>query len=178
MRAIVIRSLPMSSRRRFLFSAAASLTALAAARRHLFPFARATPVSSSYGVMHTDAEWHKLLTPDQYAVLRGGDTERPYSSPLNSEHRSGIFSCAGCTLNLFSSRTKFESHTGWPSFWEPLPRAVSTKQDWTLGMDRTEVHCSRCGGHLGHVFDDGPPPTGDRYCMNGLAMTFRPGAAR
>jgi peptide-methionine (R)-S-oxide reductase len=127
--------------------------------------------------MHTDAEWHKLLTPDQYAVLRGGDTERPYSSPLNSEHRSGIFSCAGCALNLFSSRTKFESHTGWPSFWAPLPRAVSTKQDWTLGMDRTEVHCSRCGGHLGHVFDDGPPPTGDRYCMNGLAMTFKPGAA-
>jgi peptide-methionine (R)-S-oxide reductase len=177
MRAIVIRSLPMSSRRRFLFSAAASLTALAAARRHLFPFARATSVSSPYGVMHTDAEWHKLLTPDQYAVLRGGDTERPYSSPLNSEHRSGIFSCAGCALNLFSSRTKFESHTGWPSFWAPMPRAVSTKQDWTLGMDRTEVHCSRCGGHLGHVFDDGPPPTGDRYCMNGLAMTFKPGAA-
>src|SRR6185437_2179953 len=171
---IVIRSLPMSSRRRFLFSAA-SLTALAAAHRYLLPSATATSASGPYAVTHTDAEWHKLLTPDQYAVLRGEDTERPYSSPLNSEHRSGTFACAGCALSLFSSRTKFDSHTGWPSFWAPLPHAVARQQDWSLGMERTEVHCSRCGGHLGHVFDDGPPPTGQRYCMNGLAMTFKPG---
>ena len=166
----------MSSRRRFLFSAAASLTALAVARRRLLPSAMAASASGPYQVAHTDAEWHKLLTPDQYAVLREAATEPPYSSPLNNEHRSGIFACAGCDLSLFSSRTKFDSHTGWPSFWAPLPRAVATQRDWSLGMDRTEVHCSRCGGHLGHVFDDGPPPTGQRYCMNGLAMIFKPGA--
>jgi len=175
---MIIRSLPMSSRRRFLFSAAAGLTALAAARRHFLPSAMATSASGPYPVMHTDAEWHKLLTPDQYAVLRGADTEQPYSSPLNSEHRAGILACAGCAQSLFSSRTKFDSHTGWPSFWAPLPRAVATRRDWSLGMERDEVHCSRCGGHLGHVFDDGPPPTGQRYCMNGLAMTFKPGATR
>jgi peptide-methionine (R)-S-oxide reductase len=167
----------MSSRRRFLVSAATGLGALAASRRYLLQTAIATSASGPYEVTHTDAEWHKLLTPDQYAVLRDGATEPPYSSPLNSEHRSGIFACAGCALSLFSSRTKFDSHTGWPSFWAPLPRAVATHRDWSLGMDRTEVHCSRCGGHLGHVFDDGPPPTGQRYCMNGLAMTFKPGAA-
>jgi peptide-methionine (R)-S-oxide reductase len=174
---MVIRSLPMSSRRRFLFSATASLAALAVARRRLLPSAMAASASHPYEVTHTDAEWHKLLTPDQYAVLRNAATELPYSSRLNSEHRSGIFACAGCELSLFSSRTKFDSHTGWPSFWAPLRRAVATDQDLSLGMDRTEVHCSRCGGHLGHVFDDGPPPTGQRYCMNGLAMTFKPGAA-
>lgn len=168
----------MSSRRRFLFSAAASLTALAAARHHFLPSAMATSAKGSYPVMHTDAEWHKLLTPDQYTVLRGGGTEHPFSSPLDSEHRAGIFACAGCAQNLFSSRTKFDSGTGWPSFWAPLPRAVAERQDWSLGMERDEVHCSRCGGHLGHVFDDGPPPTGERYCMNGLAMTFKPGATR
>ena len=166
----------MSSRRRFLFSGAASLTALVVARRHLLPSAMAASANGPYQVAHTDAEWHKLLTPNQYAVLREAATEPPYSSPLNNEHRSGIFACAGCDLSLFSSRTKFDSHTGWPSFWAPLPRAVATQRDWSLGMDRTEVHCSRCGGHLGHVFDDGPPPTGQRYCMNGLAMIFKPGA--
>jgi peptide-methionine (R)-S-oxide reductase len=168
----------MPSRRRFLLSAAVSLTALAAARRHALRFAMAANgTSGPYEVTHTDAEWHKLLTRDQYAVLREEATERPYSSPLNTEHRSGIFACAGCGLDLFSSRTKFDSHTGWPSFWAPLPQAVASRNDMTFGMVRTEVHCRRCGGHLGHVFDDGPPPTGDRYCMNGLAMTFKPGAA-
>ncbi|HEY1892293.1 MAG TPA: peptide-methionine (R)-S-oxide reductase MsrB [Steroidobacteraceae bacterium] len=169
----------MPSRRRFLLSAAVSLTALAAARRATLPFALAAKGGSGpYEVTHTDAEWHKLLTKDQYDVLREEATEHPYSSPLNSEHRAGTFACAGCALDLFSSRTKFDSHTGWPSFWAPLPNAVSTRNDMTFGMVRTEVHCRRCGGHLGHVFDDGPPPTGDRYCMNGLAMTFKPGAAK
>jgi peptide-methionine (R)-S-oxide reductase len=114
---------------------------------------------------------------EQFNVLRRGGTERPYSSPLNDEHRSGQFSCAGCKLALFSSRTKFESHTGWPSFWAPLDHAVTTHGDTTLGMVRTEVLCRRCGGHLGHVFDDGPRPTGLRYCINGVAMTFTAGAA-
>jgi len=127
--------------------------------------------------MHSDAEWKKLLTDQQFDVLRRAGTERPYSSPLNSEHRRGTFSCAGCQLPLFSSSTKFDSHTGWPSFWKPLARAVNDKTDSTLGMERTEVLCRRCGGHLGHVFDDGPAPTGLRYCMNGVAMNFSPGAA-
>ena len=166
----------MPSRRRFLLSAATGLTTLVAARRQVLSFAAAaTP--GRFAVTHTDAQWRKLLSPEQYAVLRESDTEAPYSSPLNSEHRAGIFACAGCGLNLYSSRTKFDSHTGWPSFWAPLPNAISTQKDWTFAMLRTEVHCSRCGGHLGHVFDDGPPPTGLRYCMNGVAMTFKPGAA-
>jgi len=122
----------------------------------------------------SDAEWKKRLKPAQYAVLRQADTERPGTSPLLNEHRKGVFACAGCALPLFSSTTKFESGTGWPSFYRPLPKAVVTKSDRTLGMERTEVLCHRCGGHLGHVFNDGPPPTGLRYCMNGLAMTFKP----
>ena len=125
----------------------------------------------------SDAQWRAKLGPAAYAVLRQADTERPGTSPLNSEHRAGIFSCKGCGQRLFSSRTKFESGTGWPSFWAPLPGAVGTSTDSTLGMSRTEVHCARCGGHLGHVFDDGPKPTGKRYCMNGIAMTFAPGRA-
>jgi peptide-methionine (R)-S-oxide reductase len=119
-----------------------------------------------------DAEWRKRLSPAAYAVLRQESTERPYSSPLLKEHRPGAFGCAGCRQPLFSSRTKFESGTGWPSFWAPLKGAVGETRDTTLGMVRTEVHCSRCGGHLGHVFDDGPRPTGLRYCMNGVAMVF------
>jgi peptide-methionine (R)-S-oxide reductase len=166
----------MPSRRRFLLSAAAGLTVLVAARRRVLSLAAAA-APGTYAVTHTDAEWRKLLTPDQYAVLRQGDTEHPFSSPLDKEYGSGIYACAGCALDLYSSRTKFDSHTGWPSFWAPLPQAIATQKDWSLAMLRTEVHCSRCGGHLGHVFDDGPPPTGLRYCMNGLAMTFKPGAA-
>jgi len=127
----------------------------------------------------TDAEWRRRLGGDDlaYAVLRRAATERPGSSPLLDEHRAGIFHCKGCDQPLFSSRTKFDSHTGWPSFWAPLPRAIGAMADGSAGMERTEVHCARCGGHLGHVFDDGPPPTGKRYCMNGAALTFAPGRA-
>ena len=114
----------------------------------------------------SDAEWKKRLTATQYAVLREAATERPFTSPLNKEHRVGTFACAGCALPLYSSKTKYDSGTGWPSFWAPLPGAIATSVDHELGYPRTEVHCRRCGGHLGHVFDDGPKPTGKRYCMN------------
>jgi peptide-methionine (R)-S-oxide reductase len=123
----------------------------------------------------TDADWRKRLTPERYNVLRKHGTERAGSSPLNKEKRDGVFACAGCDLPLFSSKTKFESGTGWPSFYKPLDNAVGTKSDRSFFMTRTEVHCRRCLGHLGHVFEDGPPPTGLRYCMNGLALTFHPG---
>jgi peptide-methionine (R)-S-oxide reductase len=130
--------------------------------------------AQGYEVTKTDAEWKKILSPAAYDVLRHEDTEPPFSSPLNKEHRKGIFACAGCALDLYSSDTKFDSGTGWPSFWKPLENAVLTKTDTSMFMTRTEVHCRRCGGHLGHVFDDGPKPTGLRYCMNGVAMTFKP----
>jgi len=157
------------TRRRFVAGvgilSAASL--LACARQ-----ATASP-ADHFEVTHTDAEWKQLLTGDQYDILRNAGTEMPYSSPLNDEHGRGVFSCAGCARDLFSSDTKFDSGTGWPSFWKPLDGAVIERSDGSLGMERTEVLCSRCGGHLGHVFDDGPQPTGLRYCMNGDAMTFR-----
>ena len=133
--------------------------------------------ASAFEVTKTDAEWKKILSPAAYDVLRHEGTEAPYTSPLNKEHRKGIFACAGCGLDLYSSDTKFESKTGWPSFWKALPNAVGTSEDRSLFMVRTEVHCRRCGGHLGHVFKDGPPPTGLRYCMNGVAMTFKPASA-
>jgi peptide-methionine (R)-S-oxide reductase len=128
----------------------------------------------TYPVSYTDAEWKKRLTPSQYAILRKASTERPGSSPLLKEHRKGTFVCAADGNRLFSSETKFESGTGWPSFWKPLPGAIGTSTDTLLGFSRTEVHCARCGGHLGHVFDDGPKPTGLRYCMNGAALKFVP----
>jgi peptide-methionine (R)-S-oxide reductase len=130
--------------------------------------------AEKYEIMHTDAEWKQRLNPTQYAILRQEGTERPFSSPLDHEKRAGTFSCAGCDLPAYSSKTKFDSGTGWPSFWQPLPNAIATRTDSTLGMSRTEVHCRRCGGHLGHVFDDGPKPTGLRYCMNGAVLKFAP----
>jgi peptide-methionine (R)-S-oxide reductase len=127
-----------------------------------------------YSVSKNDEEWQRTLTPEQYKVLREHGTERAFTSPLNVEKRDGMFVCAACGQPLFSSETKFESGTGWPSFYKPLEGATGTKSDRSWFMVRTEVHCSRCGGHLGHVFPDGPKPTGERYCMNGVAMKFLP----
>jgi len=144
--------------------------------RRLRP-AYASAAQSPYKVTHTDAQWRKILSPAAYNVLRQAGTEPPFSSPLLHEERTGIFNCAGCALPLYSSSTKFDSGTGWPSFWDHLPNAIDTSEDDSFGMDRTEVHCSQCGGHLGHVFPDGPQPTGLRYCMNGVALTFTPRSA-
>ncbi len=130
--------------------------------------------ADAFEVTHSEEEWRKLLSPDQFAVLRKAATERPYTSKLLHEERKGVFACAGCDLDLFQSSTKFDSHTGWPSFWAPIEKAVETERDASFGMIRDAVQCRRCGGHLGHVFDDGPKPTGLRYCMNGVAMTFKP----
>jgi len=132
-----------------------------------------TDSASAFEVTLTEADWRKRLGPAQFAVLRKHGTERPGSSPLDKEYRPGTYHCAGCELALFSSDTKFDSGTGWPSFWAPLAKAVGTTTDRSFWMARTEVHCARCGGHLGHVFDDGPKPTGLRYCMNGVALIFR-----
>jgi len=137
-------------------------------------WAAVSHATETFEVNHSDADWRKLLTPAQYAILRQSGTERPFASSLLREERRGVFACAGCDLDLFSSTTKFDSGTGWPSFRAPLDNAVGTVRDSTFGMVRTAVHCRRCGGHLGHVFEDGPKPTGLRYCMNGFAMTFKP----
>jgi peptide-methionine (R)-S-oxide reductase len=133
-------------------------------------------VQETFEVTYSDEEWQKRLNPSAYRVLRHEGTERPFTSPLLEEHRKGLFECAACALPLFSSETKFDSHTGWPSFWKPLPKAIVEREDGSLGMQRTEVHCRRCGGHQGHVFNDGPKPTGLRYCINGVSLQFVAGA--
>jgi peptide-methionine (R)-S-oxide reductase len=162
--------------RRTLLMAGAALGAIAATSKFGEAETMTTTDTTIDWAKLSDAEWRKRLTPAQYNVLRNHGTERPGSSPLNKEHRKGTFACAGCDLPLFSSDAKFESGTGWPSFFKPLPDAIGTTSDRSFFMTRTEVHCSRCLGHLGHVFEDGPPPTGLRYCMNGVAMKFEPAA--
>ena len=158
----------MMSRRNTLLG----LSALLAGARGLLTGAPAH-AARAWEVTRTDAEWKKMLTADQYQVLRKAGTETPYTSPLLKEKRAGVYSCAGCALPLFSSATKYDSNTGWPSFWQAMDKAVAEESDTTLFMKRIEALCSRCGGHLGHVFDDGPKPTGLRYCMNGVAMNFK-----
>lgn len=160
----------MTNRRSILLAGLGAATALPFLTR--FGAAEAAPAKFEYVL--TDAQWQAKLPKLSYQVLRHEATERPFTSPLNDEHRAGTFTCKGCDLPLFSSTTKFDSGTGWPSFYAPLKNAIGTTSDTTLMMERTEVHCRRCGGHLGHVFDDGPKPTGLRYCMNGASLSFVP----
>jgi peptide-methionine (R)-S-oxide reductase len=162
----------MFDRRLFLAGAAVAGVGLFATRWST----RGTAAAQKFEIEKSDDEWRKALTPAQYDVLRRHGTERPGSSPLDREKRKGVFACAGCDLPLFSSSTKFDSGTGWPSFYAPLANAIATSEDRSLFTARTEVHCRRCGGHLGHVFEDGPRPTGLRYCMNGVALKFTPTA--
>jgi peptide-methionine (R)-S-oxide reductase len=159
--------------RRDLIRAAASSGALLLATRLA---GSADPKGDTFEITRTEAEWRKLLTPEQFSVLRQHGTERAFTHPLDKEYRPGTYTCAGCQLPLFSSTTKYDSGTGWPSFYAPLDNAVRTRIDRSWFMTRTEVHCRRCGGHLGHVFEDGPKPTGLRYCMNGTALIFTPEA--
>ncbi|CAN7236399.1 peptide-methionine (R)-S-oxide reductase MsrB [Mesorhizobium amorphae] len=166
------------TRRDFLWSGAAAMALLAGTAAMLrIGGPKDALAAQTFEVTKTDAEWHAILSDAAYNVLRKEGTEYPGTSQLLNEHRKGVFACAGCDLPLYSSETKFDSGTGWPSFWQELPNAVGKTVDRSLGMTRTEVHCRRCGGHLGHVFDDGPPPTGLRHCINGVALTFKPAAA-
>jgi len=140
----------------------------------MFGSAKDKPAEEAFPVQKTDAEWRAVLSPEAFKVLRQHGTERPGTSPLNAEKRPGTFDCAGCGTPLFEATTKFESGTGWPSFWAPIPGAVATRTDRAFFMTRTEVHCATCGGHLGHIFPDGPAPSGDRYCLNGVSIAFTP----
>ena len=162
------------TRRLFLGTSTAIMGAGAMGFLGLFGQASRTLAGAAFEVVRSNDEWRHLLTPEQYRVLRDHGTERAGTSPLDREKRAGTFACAGCDLPLFASDKKFDSGTGWPSFWIPLENAIGTSEDNSLFGKRTEVHCRRCGGHLGHVFDDGPKPTGLRYCMNGVAMKFVP----
>lgn len=165
----------MMDRRAFVLAGAG--VAGAAALWQALPSASEGRGAENFEVVKTQAEWRNVLTPAQFGVLRQHATERPFSSALNGEHRPGMFRCAGCDLALFRSETKFDSGTGWPSFFAPIDEAVRISSDFSLILPRQEVHCRRCGGHLGHVFNDGPRPTGKRYCMNGIALKFEPATA-
>jgi peptide-methionine (R)-S-oxide reductase len=162
----------MLSRRNLLLTGLSAAALGAAALQVTRSTAGSTP--GTFEITKTEEEWKKQLTPAQFYVLRKHGTERAFTSPLDKEYGAGTYACAGCDLPLFSSKTKFDSRTGWPSFYQPLENAIGTTTDRSWGMLRTEVHCRRCGGHLGHVFDDGPKPTGLRYCMNGVALKFTP----
>ena len=166
----------VGSRRGFMTTLAYGIGAIGVGAVALAGKGRAHAAEGKFPVTLTNAEWKKKLTPSQYYILREEGTERAYTSPLNDQHGKGVFACAGCAQKAFRSDTKFDSGTGWPSFYEPIKGAVGESRDTSIGFARTEVHCANCGGHLGHVFDDGPKPTGLRYCMNGAAMTFAPGA--
>jgi peptide-methionine (R)-S-oxide reductase len=167
----------MMTKRQFMLTGASLAAVAAVATRFGFGNSESRAAAATFPVTKTDEEWRKILTGEQYSVLRKQDTEAPGSSPLLQEHRKGTFHCAGCDNAVYSSETKFESGTGWPSFWAAIDGGVGTEEDNTLFMTRTEVHCSRCGGHLGHIFDDGPKPTGMRHCINGVALTFAPATA-
>jgi peptide-methionine (R)-S-oxide reductase len=162
----------MITKRSFLATAGAAVGAILSGCSRAAPAEDPAEDNERFEVTKSPAEWQAILSPASYAVLREADTERSGSSPLNAEQRRGTYACAGCDLPLYRSETKFESGTGWPSFTAPIANAVRTEEDNTFFTARMEVHCRRCGGHLGHVFDDGPPPTGKRYCMNGVAMKF------
>lgn len=157
-------------RRSLLLSGVAGVAAWLVAPRPVLAASKAG--ESAWNL--SDAEWKKRLSPEAYQVLRREGTERPFSSPLNAEKRSGTYHCAGCDLPLFSAKAKFDSGTGWPSFWQALPNAIGTSTDFKLIYPRTECHCARCGSHLGHIFDDGPQPTGKRHCINGVSLVFKP----